>query len=511
MPSLSVHEALNCLTDRWAPSLGPQGRMVFPYIFWLFYPIFTLMWAFILVVVLVKLYWPMVLHGDLKKKGKFQSKLIEAGVTPKTAQAQVRYIDLQFIRRTADAKGLPSFGELVTYCGTEIASEMIAAHIMTIDHPPGLFQSEQHQDPSERHMKMAKEVRAALSIDDFSGFPAEQTAWLEYFVRVRQLNRLRSSNMYSSSQMSSHFEKTSAKDYTVLGAFRSTKIATLIHDITPASFIILYSIWSFVTQRYLIAVRIITILMHSGGINDTEKLVPHRVWVDDVEMPAFSGPHLIIGILGVSGLCFWSLGVPLSIYIVCHLRRARLHDFKVKRLLGFFYAGLTQQYFWWELLVKRIDVLLMLLVANTNLVEDSRAKLVAYLGISGFFWVSHTACLPFDARKCRLVDRIESSGLAVRFSIFLLLTLAMMRTEPRFVNIMIALGVVGASACFMHWMIMAIASEFFDASNQKKGTGILEKALFLSKEHHELHLWPNHSRAAQSGNSCSDFCLERHR
>jgi len=143
----------------------------------------------------------------------------------------------------------------------------------------------------------------------------------------------------------------------------------------------------------------------------------------------------------------------------------------------FFYDGLEPAYFWWELLVKRIDVLAMLLVAHTLVLEDPRAKLIAYLGISGFSWVFHTACLPFDCRQCMLVDRTESLGLMVRFSSFFLLVLAIIVREGLAFNTMIALSVLGANGFFILRVYVIVISETFDADDQiKKSNSKFDKA-----------------------------------
>ena len=92
----------------------------------------------------------------------------------------------------------------------------------------------------------------------------------------------------------------------------------------------------------------------------------------------------------------------------------------VMRHYGYFFSGLSPPYWWWEILVKRADAVLLMGITYTNIVPDERAKLLWYAFVSGAMLALHNQCKPYDKRQCGIVDTAETFALAVRFTNFVI-------------------------------------------------------------------------------------------
>ena len=65
----------------------------------------------------------------------------------------------------------------------------------------------------------------------------------------------------------------------------------------------------------------------------------------------------MVSVIGVTTVLVWSIGFVVLIYMAIRRKSKQLRNFTTLRAFGYFYNGFELQYFWWELLVKRMDVL----------------------------------------------------------------------------------------------------------------------------------------------------------
>merc|ERR1719468_527925 len=104
----------------------------------------------------------------------------------------------------------------------------------------------------------------------------------------------------------------------------------------------------------------------------------------------------------------------------------QLYDRAMLRKYGYFHNGLERKYWWWELLVKRIDVLLVYIITYVRIFAEVKSKLVLYLLTAAIFLSYHAACRPYDKRSASLLDWLEGLGLQVRFYTLLLIQLLLL-------------------------------------------------------------------------------------
>ena len=117
------------------------------------------------------------------------------------------------------------------------------------------------------------------------------------------------------------------------------------------------------------------------------------------------------------------------------------------RKYGYFYNGFEPDFWWWELLVKRIDTLTVLVVTYTNLVPDSRARLLLYMVFSGIWWAIHNGASPFDDRGNSMLDKIEGLGLRSRFLTFFIIQMLLLFAAPAWLTWSLAALLVFINVC----------------------------------------------------------------
>ena len=140
-----------------------------------------------------------------------------------------------------------------------------------------------------------------------------------------------------------------------------------------------------------------------------------RSYDTEIECTEAGGIHGTIAGLALGGLLLWNVGFLVFIsFKIWKLGDARQTDENLRRY-GYFYVGLEPTYWWWELAVKCTDVMLVNLIAYTNIVPDNKARLLMYGFLSGIMLAMHVYYQPFDERRTGTSDALESFALLTRF------------------------------------------------------------------------------------------------
>jgi len=249
------------------------------------------------------------------------------------------------------------------------------------------------------------------------------------------------------------------KEFPIFGMFRSASLWTAPSDAMPAMLITLYTMWATVTQRYLIAIR----ASRLSGPTPGSTVV---VWKDDMRLTFFGSEHETTGMFGVVGLLLWSVSGPFSIFILCFLRRDKLQHLRTRHWIGYFYLGLEPQYFWWELLVKRLDLLLVFIIAYTNIVPTATGKLFAYSVLASIVWIVQSLARPYDDRYVNLADRAEAVALKARFITNSTLSLLVVVNGGKILCYSGAIFVLVSNAYSVLWIVLCIVTELFSSDQQ---------------------------------------------
>jgi len=141
-------------------------------------------------------------------------------------------------------------------------------------------------------------------------------------------------------------------------------------------------------------------------------------WMQQADLVCYSGTHLIITILAMTGLAIWSFGLLIFLANSIMKNRSKMTNPDVQRRYAYFVSGYEVDKAYWDILVKKTDNLLTIAVTYTSVATDPKAKLLCYAVLAGAFLIIHVLYAPFDERKNGLCDRLEMLGLMARFQIF---------------------------------------------------------------------------------------------
>ena len=71
----------------------------------------------------------------------------------------------------------------------------------------------------------------------------------------------------------------------------------------------------------------------------------------------------------------WSFGILIVVCAIIWSLGPKRQTLEGLKKYGYFFQGLEPNYWWWEILVKRGDILVTTMVTYTNVVPDVRVKL----------------------------------------------------------------------------------------------------------------------------------------
>jgi len=185
-------------------------------------------------------------------------------------------------------------------------------------------------------------------------------------------------------------------------------------DIGPWIVITLNNVWLPVTNRLLQVLS-----CEKFPDPKTDGIKAQRRLLMATEIPCvigFSGDYGMLFLIGIGGLIAWSLGIVAGLYTVINNRELQ-SDF-VQRTFGYLLEGYEPRSWWWEMIVKKIDLLVVAIITFTSLANDPRAKLLLYAFVALIAVMVQIAYSPYDNRQVNLLDRVENLGLFSRATLF---------------------------------------------------------------------------------------------
>ena len=107
---------------------------------------------------------------------------------------------------------------------------------------------------------------------------------------------------------------------------------------------------------------------------------------------------------------------------------------------------------WWDLVVKRADIAVMMVIAYTSMVGDETAKIFVFAFISAMLLCLTTWFKPYSNNQGEILDILETTLLTARFVLYFMVALLIMilpsptttRICATFVSVMIFCVVVFA-------------------------------------------------------------------
>ncbi|CAE7405136.1 UVR8 [Symbiodinium sp. CCMP2592] len=243
------------------------------------------------------------------------------------------------------------------------------------------------------------------------------------------------------------------------------RFAELMYQCVPIIWIALITLWPGLLSSFLRMLWCVP--FEEDDRDDVSRLLPNP----DVE--CWTEAHFPSAALAIGGLVIWCLGTPLALALKLQSmqdRRAPNSD----RRYGYFFQGLEPKFWWWDILVKRADVGMMMLVTYTSVVPTPVAKLLLFPVLSGF-----QACLaawvkPYVNDQAGLLDMLEVILTGIRFLLFSSVSsLLVMNTSPEITRGTAYLLFLVLVVTCIYFVLHMVAQVLRDASTRTADTGSL--------------------------------------
>ena len=182
----------------------------------------------------------------------------------------------------------------------------------------------------------------------------------------------------------------------------------LLHQCVPAIWVTLINMWPGFLSQYL---QMIWCQPYQEEDRVVQRLLPYP----DTE--CWSSNHMPLATIAIVGLACWCVGMPmLLIYVIWNLRDRNSPE--NQRRFGYFINGFEPRYWWYDLVIRRLDIAAMMLVTYTSLTNDERAKLLTYPVISGAQMAYCAWIQPFQNSQAQILDFFEIGLSIFRFFLF---------------------------------------------------------------------------------------------
>eukprot|EP00929_Paragymnodinium_shiwhaense_P052971 TRINITY_DN26526_c0_g1_i1.p1 TRINITY_DN26526_c0_g1~~TRINITY_DN26526_c0_g1_i1.p1 ORF type:complete len:1356 (-),score=261.47 TRINITY_DN26526_c0_g1_i1:189-4256(-) len=198
----------------------------------------------------------------------------------------------------------------------------------------------------------------------------------------------------------------------ILGIFLPGSSAMeVLWQTEPVLLVVLYGLWPQVTQQTFLRPACAIFPGLDGTIE--ERLL------SNVNVLCWKNKHFMLMAIAYSGVALWTLGPIIYLFFRIKNFGPRKYGSEVQYRFGYFFTGMEPDYWWWELIIKRFDIFLFIVIATAPAIPDDRARLLWFTFVSGIFLAVHERWKPYDDRQGGLIDLMESAALASRFSTFL--------------------------------------------------------------------------------------------
>eukprot|EP00438_Fugacium_kawagutii_P036172 Skav232959 [mRNA] locus=scaffold1735:75908:77953:- [translate_table: standard] len=190
---------------------------------------------------------------------------------------------------------------------------------------------------------------------------------------------------------------------------RKPGLTALFKQTLPVIWPTLIAIWPQLLSEFL-SLTWCTPVNEDGCVR--ERLVPHP------DVVCFSDDHLPTFLIAVIGLTIWCVGIPGSLFTVIYCLGKKRQELESRRKYGLFIRGLEPGMWWWDLVIKRADIALMMLVAYTSVIGDETAKIFVFAFISGIALCLTAWLKPYSNNQGEILDLLEMGLLTTRFVLY---------------------------------------------------------------------------------------------
>ena len=187
-----------------------------------------------------------------------------------------------------------------------------------------------------------------------------------------------------------------------------------------------------------------------------------------------------MALIATVGLSMWCVGLPMGLFLSIWKSRERQSQENFRKF-GYFIEGFEPSFWWWDIVVKRLDVGMMTLVAYTSLAPDDRAKLLLFPMLSAVQLALTAWFKPFADDQAELLDFLDTFLLALRFFCFSALAVLILLSPSPDSTQVIAMAVFLVLMIGCWYFVLHVASQLL-----RKWASSWAEDLVSSRRGHEL-------------------------
>lgn len=430
IPSIgSTQEVLECLIDLHVddPSGAAQKywKLVAPAVYWFFYPLLCIFWVigfgWIFSRIIVRAY--MVSTGE--------KTFLNAIGLSRSMEKSVSRIVSRAPKKEKQANG-------------EEGDDSDASSSDSVFSSEGSHKGTQNKNASME--KTSDDAPSMRSWSDFSNVMNTLTVLPNRFSR-RKKQRSKKSEAIKASMMTDTGDTNEAR---LLVFFRKdTSFRDMVDDVMPWLVVTFNNVWVPVTNRLLQMLYCETFpLKHVRLMMSTEV----ECWTSEV--------HYVISIIGIMGLVIWSVGIVTALFVYIRMKEkaGELQDPTLQYQFGYLLEGYEPRTWHWELLMKKMDLLMTAIITYTSLAPDTRAKVLLYAVLASMAITMQISYTPYDNRAINLLDHVENAGLAARFCVFWGVAICLLFDFTK-IQTMIVAGLVMSFSLFFMFQLFVYATD----------------------------------------------------
>eukprot|EP00811_Abedinium_folium_P037269 NODE_98_length_3700_cov_3.103834.p1 GENE.NODE_98_length_3700_cov_3.103834~~NODE_98_length_3700_cov_3.103834.p1 ORF type:complete len:733 (+),score=204.77 NODE_98_length_3700_cov_3.103834:1283-3481(+) len=348
-------------------------------------------------------------------------------------------------------------------------------------------------------------------------FPVTTIAFLaaELFILTKLLYPIwhRAKKRRASEVRAPQLESQETTELDLFGDAGGKSCCLLCRQVLPLVLVCLYTIWPKYTIRFFQVLQseyvFIDSVVESASSCSSGMPASQVVLLSDTRLRFLSGDHLVLGLLAMVGLAIWSFGLLLGLHLVVARLRKQMQVHHTIRMVGFFFRGLKPQWYWWELLVKRGEVLLVYGVLYLPIASDDKAKLLLCATIAGIALVMQLATKPYDDRRGHLFDNMETGGILVRILTLVAVLLVIFFNASNATAVVVAATVLVLNIAFILTMVALIVSEIAYSADRTLAKQLVSKSRVSAVRAHATRAAAAVLRLAALVNSERCFLEER--
>ncbi|CBZ52831.1 hypothetical protein NCLIV_026200 [Neospora caninum Liverpool] len=234
------------------------------------------------------------------------------------------------------------------------------------------------------------------------------------------------------------------------------RAAKFMEDMIPIYVTVLFFIYSSTTRNMLSLLDCTYI--DFGRAHQAKYFLRAAMSVECTNI--WNGPYFKFFAVGIVGLVVWSIGIPLSCFLVLYFNRKRLNSRETRLKYGFLHNGFVKKYWYWEMVVfaRKFLVIVVSSVALIPSADRNGSRIWLAVVIAVIFLIIHLVTQPFDKRSYLTLDRLENHSMSIWT--ITLIVLAMMIGSDFSGNVNMALLLFLAVLTFMFILEVGVSLMF---------------------------------------------------